>query len=61
MILYAMEKKPSQQIPIRIYQQRLKDMQNDKNRKETLRGLAIGVPIAAILVFCAIQIIKTFP
>ena len=56
-----MEKKPSQQIPIRIFNQRLRDMQNDKNRKETLRGLAIGVPIAAILVFCAIQIIRTFP
>jgi hypothetical protein len=46
---------------IRIYQQRLREIQSDKNRKETLRGLAIGVPIAAILVFCAIQIIKTFP
>lgn len=56
-----MEKKPSQQIHIRIFKQRMQDIQNDKNRKENLKQLAIAAPVIAILVFCAIQIAKTFP
>lgn len=52
--------KGAEQGQFRIFKQRQIDIFNGKRRKDTLNKLAVGVPVALVIIGCIYGLLKTF-